>query len=81
MGMEANGPIKDQGTPSPVDLILQQRRDGAQAVPQPSGDGGLFAQLSNNPLFTAVGRALREKSVDDIILIFFLTFRVLDLQV
>ncbi|KAL1857890.1 Complex III assembly protein translocase and chaperone [Paecilomyces lecythidis] len=53
MGMEINGQAKDQGAPSPVDLILQQRRDASQGVSQPSGDGSLFSQLANNPLFTA----------------------------
>ncbi|KAJ9220977.1 hypothetical protein DTO027B5_5752 [Paecilomyces variotii] len=54
MGMETNGLAKDQGTLSPADLILQQRRDATTpAVSQPSGDGGLFSQLANNPLFTA----------------------------
>ncbi|GAD96758.1 mitochondrial chaperone BCS1, putative [Paecilomyces variotii No. 5] len=53
MGMEINGQAKDQGTPSPVDLILQQRRDATQAASPSSGDGGLFSQLANNPLFTA----------------------------
>jgi len=56
MGMETNGLAKDQGTLSPADLILQQRRDATTpAVSQPNGDGGLFSQLANNPFFTAVG--------------------------
>lgn len=53
-GMEADGPAKAPGTPSPADLILQQKKDAVQALPQPSGDGGIFSQLSNNPFFTAV---------------------------
>jgi mitochondrial chaperone BCS1 len=53
--MEPNGSAKAQGT-SPGDLILSQRKDTTSAVvPQPSGEGGVFSQLANNPLFTAVG--------------------------
>ncbi|KAL1969612.1 hypothetical protein VTN77DRAFT_8165 [Rasamsonia byssochlamydoides] len=51
--METNGPVKAPGTPSPADLILQQKKDAVQALPQSSGDGGIFSQLSNNPFFTA----------------------------
>ncbi|KAE8367712.1 BCS1 N terminal-domain-containing protein [Aspergillus caelatus] len=51
--MDPNGPPSTQGLPSPGDLVLQQRKDAIQAAAQPTGDGGLFAQLSSNPFFTA----------------------------
>jgi len=60
--METNGPVKPSETPSPVDLILQQKKDVLQGLPQVGGgDGGngnnnILAQLSSNPFFTAVSQ-------------------------
>ncbi|CRG92576.1 putative mitochondrial chaperone bcs1 [Talaromyces islandicus] len=53
--MDTNGPIKAPETPSPADLILQQKKDALQGLPQAGGDGGsgILAQLSSNPFFTA----------------------------
>jgi hypothetical protein len=54
--MDTNGPIKPPETPSPTELILQQKKDALQGLPQLGGDGGdgILAQLSSNPFFTAV---------------------------
>ncbi|KAA8646407.1 hypothetical protein EYZ11_011138 [Aspergillus tanneri] len=49
--MDPNG--SSSGLPAPGDLIAQQRKDAIQAVGQPTADGGLWAQLSSNPFFTA----------------------------
>ncbi|PYI02271.1 hypothetical protein BO78DRAFT_400672 [Aspergillus sclerotiicarbonarius CBS 121057] len=51
--MDPNGPSSTPGLPSPGDLIAQQRNDAIHAAGQPTGDGGLFSQLTNNPFFTA----------------------------
>ncbi|PWY80345.1 hypothetical protein BO94DRAFT_496811 [Aspergillus sclerotioniger CBS 115572] len=51
--MDPNGPSNTPGLPSPVDLIAQQRSDAIHAAGQPTGDGGLLSQLTNNPFFTA----------------------------
>lgn len=52
--MNPDGPSNTPGLPSPGDLIAQQKKDAIQAAGQPTGDGGLFSQLTNNPFFTAV---------------------------
>ncbi|KAJ5625756.1 hypothetical protein N7510_002065 [Penicillium lagena] len=51
--MDSNGrvPGSPAGPVSPAELILQQKKDALQSAP--SGDGGLWSQLTNNPLFTA----------------------------
>ncbi|KAG2419690.1 mitochondrial chaperone BCS1 [Aspergillus terreus] len=51
--MDPNGPSGTPGLPSPGELIAQQRKDAIQAAGQPTGEGGLFAQLTSNPFFTA----------------------------
>ncbi|KAI2941188.1 hypothetical protein CBS147322_9493 [Aspergillus niger] len=51
--MDPNGPSSTPGLPSPGDLIAQQRKDAIQAAGQPTGDGGLLSQLTNNPFFAA----------------------------
>lgn len=56
--MEPTGPPNTQGTSSPGNLIAKQKQDALQAAVQSSGDGGVWSQLSGNPFFTAVGRAL-----------------------
>lgn len=52
--MDSNGrvPVSPTGPVSPAELILQQKKDVPPSAP--SGDGGLWSQLTNNPLFTAV---------------------------
>ncbi|CAL5867499.1 uncharacterized protein PFLUO_LOCUS1718 [Penicillium psychrofluorescens] len=51
--MDSNGrvPVSPTGPVSPAELILQQKKDVPPSAP--SGDGGLWSQLTNNPLFTA----------------------------
>lgn len=58
--MDTNGPIKTPETPSPAELILQQKKDALQGLPQVGGDGGsgILAQLSSNPFFTAVSEGI-----------------------
>ncbi|PYH93665.1 hypothetical protein BO71DRAFT_381146 [Aspergillus ellipticus CBS 707.79] len=51
--MDPNGPSNPPGLPSPGDLIAQQRQDAIQAAGQPTPDGSLLSQLTNNPFFTA----------------------------
>ncbi|RAL07109.1 bifunctional AAA family ATPase chaperone/translocase BCS1 [Aspergillus homomorphus CBS 101889] len=51
--MDLNGPSSTPGLPSPGDLIAQQRKDAIQAAGQPPAEGGLLAQLTSNPFFTA----------------------------
>jgi chaperone BCS1 len=52
--MEPNG--ASNAVPSAGDLILQQKTQAVQNAQQAAqnGDGSLFSQLTNNPLFTAV---------------------------
>ncbi|PLN85734.1 mitochondrial chaperone Bcs1 [Aspergillus taichungensis] len=51
--MNPDGPLNTPGLPSSGELIVQQKKDAIQAAGQPTGDGGLFSQLTNNPFFTA----------------------------
>lgn len=53
--MEPNGVAAVAGSPaaSPADLILQ-KQEQAKQVPAVDPEKGLFAQLTNNPFFTAV---------------------------
>ncbi|PKY08520.1 mitochondrial chaperone Bcs1 [Aspergillus campestris IBT 28561] len=51
--MNPDGPLNTPGLPSAGELIVQQKKDAIQAAGQPTGDGGLFSQLTNNPFFTA----------------------------
>ena len=52
--MEENGPI--QAPPRPVQAPDNPKEQLLNSLPkQTSGDGGLFAQLTGNPFFTAVG--------------------------
>ncbi|KAH8695486.1 putative mitochondrial chaperone BCS1 [Talaromyces proteolyticus] len=52
--MDTNGSSTAPESPAPADLILQQRKEALQGLPQPSGDGGgILSQLSSNPFFTA----------------------------
>lgn len=51
--MEENGPI--QAPPRPVQAPDNPKEQLLNSLPkQTSGDGGLFAQLTGNPFFTAV---------------------------
>ncbi|KAL2834933.1 BCS1 N terminal-domain-containing protein [Aspergillus cavernicola] len=50
--MDQTGPTSP-GQPSRADLIVQQKSEAIQAAAQPTGDGGLWSQLTSNPFFTA----------------------------
>lgn len=52
--MESNEIPDVSKPPSPGEVILQQRKDAAQAAGQSAGDGSFWSQFSNNPFFTAV---------------------------
>ncbi|OJI99937.1 hypothetical protein ASPVEDRAFT_81524 [Aspergillus versicolor CBS 583.65] len=41
------------GLPSPGPSLAQQRNEAIQAATRPTGDGGLLAQFTSNPFFTA----------------------------
>lgn len=58
--MNPDGPLNTPGLPSSGELIVQQKKDAIQAAGQPTGDGGLFSQLTNNPFFTAVRHLARK---------------------
>lgn len=51
--MEEHAPV--QALPPPVPAAVDPKEQLLNSLPkQTSGDGGLFAQLTGNPLFTAV---------------------------
>ncbi|KAL5340122.1 BCS1 N terminal-domain-containing protein [Aspergillus crustosus] len=51
-GIDLSGPASP-GLPPPGDAIVQQRKEAIQAATQPTENGGLMAQLTSNPFFTA----------------------------
>ncbi|KAL4810010.1 BCS1 N terminal-domain-containing protein [Aspergillus unguis] len=52
IGMDQTGQ-NAPGLPSPGGSLVQRRNEAIQAAAQPTGDGGLLAQFTDNPFFTA----------------------------
>ena len=52
--MEPRGLAKAQSLSHDDLITAPQPKDSIQTLLQSSGDGGIFSQLTSNPLFTAV---------------------------